>query len=99
MKWWYGLVILVGVILGLMVFSKNIKNNKGTLTLVNETELQSEVAKMPTIVTTSKEGAAVNTRQLTEIVEPWSPEKGLIEVKAAGKIWQFYLVPAKPLHR
>jgi len=94
MKWWYGLVVLVGVVLGLMVFSKNIKN-KSNLTRVNESEISGEVSNLPTIMTTSKEGKEKNTHQLRGVVESWSPENGLIEVKAVGKIWQFYLDPTK----
>jgi len=69
MKWWYGLVVLVGVILGLMVFSKNINNNKSILTWVNESEISGEVVNLPTIMTISKEGEEKNTHQLRGIVE------------------------------
>lgn len=77
----------------LMVFSKNIKNNKSILTRVNESEISGEVVNSPTIMTTSKEGEEKNTHQMRGIVESWSPETGLIEVKATGKIWQFSLDP------
>jgi len=63
MKWWYGLVVLVGVLLGLMIFSKNIKN-KSNLTRVNESEISDEVVNLPTIMTTSNKGEEKNTHQL-----------------------------------
>lgn len=88
------LVVLGGVLLGLMIFSKNIKN-KSNLTRVNEGEISGEVVNLPTIMTISKEGEEKNTHQLRGIVESWSPETGLIEVKTAGKIWQFSLDPAE----
>ena len=94
MKWWYGLVVLVGVLFGLMIFSKNIKN-KSNLTRVNGGEISGEVVNLPTIMTISKEGEEKNTHQLRGIVESWSPETGLIEVKAAGKIWEFNLDPTE----
>lgn len=55
MKWWYGLVVLVGVLLGLMIFSKNIKN-KSNLTRVDEGEISGEVSNLPIIMTTSNKG-------------------------------------------
>ena len=80
--------------MGLMIFSKNIKN-KSNLTRVNEGEISSEVVNLPTIMTISKKGEEKNTYQLRGIVESWSPETGLIEVKALGKVWQFTLDPGE----
>jgi hypothetical protein len=95
MKWWYVLVIFLGIVLGLVLLSNNRKINKDNLTIVNRAGLKGEVANLPTIMTTSNKGEKKNTHQLTGVVESWSPENGLIEVKAAGKIWQFYLDPVE----
>ena len=95
MKWWYVLVIFVGVALGLILLSNNRKINKDNLTIVDRAGMRGEVANLPTIITTSKKGEEKNTYQLTGIVKSWSNKDGLIEVKAAGKIWQFYLDPTE----
>ena len=89
------MVIFTGVALGLILLSNNRKINKDNLTIVDKAELKGEVARLPTIMTTSNKGEKKNTHQLTGVVESWSPENGLIEVKAAGKIWQFYLDPVE----
>jgi len=97
MKWWYVLVIFLGIVLGLVLLSNNIKINKDNLIIVDRAGLKGEVANLPTIMTTSNKGEKKNTHQLTGIVESWSYKDGLIEVKAAGKIWQFYLDPTETM--
>lgn len=97
MKWWYALIIFVGVALGLILLSNIRKKKTGNFTYVDNTTMKGEVANLPMIKTTSKEGEEKNTRQLNGIVQSWSHEDGLIEVGAAGKIWQFYLDPIKAI--
>ena len=51
MKWWYVLVIFLGIVLGLVLLSNNIIMNKDNLTIVDRAELKGEVANLPTIMT------------------------------------------------
>jgi hypothetical protein len=74
MKWWYVLVLIVGVGIGWWIL-KNYGIKKST----------SEVSNPSTQVTTNNKGVKVETGRISGIVQSWDYKNGALEVLVDGK--------------
>ena len=86
MKWWYGLIILVGVVLGLFLFNKSkIENQKGGR------------QKQQIQITSDVEGKPVETSEVFGVVEEWDYNSGKLTLREeqSAKEWLFILEPSQ----
>jgi hypothetical protein len=95
MKWWYVVVLIVGVGIGWWIL-KNYGIKKETYSgVVEESTVQKEVAKLPTIIISDNKGKKVEAVAVDGgIVQKWSPETGEIEFMREGKLWKLTVDPA-----
>jgi len=91
MKWWYGVLVAVGVALG-GYFLKNYPSQK-TVSVAERENLAEESEGLPTKVTFDSQGKERQTVELRGVVESWDPDKAILEVKAQEKLWQFTVDP------
>jgi len=88
MKWWYVLVVLVGVVLGWWILQQFGEKRSTKVGIVKEEEIQVKTADLPNMFYTDKTGKRVETVQLVGQVVKWNPEKGLLDFDSNGKRWQ-----------
>ena len=93
MKWWYGVLVVVGVAGG-GYFLRNYQTKK-TVSVVERENLAEESKKLPTKLTSDSQGTEKQAVELAGVVQNWDSGKAILEIKAQEKIWQFTIDPEK----
>lgn len=98
MKWWYVVVLIVGVGIGWWILKNYGIKKEISLGVVEESMVQEEVAKLPTIIISDNKGKNVEAVAVDGgIVQKWSPETGEIEFIREEKLWKLTVDPTKAM--
>lgn len=83
MKWWYVLILLIGVGIGWWILKNyGIKKNPS---LMDNGSIEEVTKNLPTQITIDNTGAKKQTVEIQGIVQKWNPGTGIIEFTSQGK--------------
>lgn len=88
MKWWYVVVLMVGVGLGWWLLDKYGVKTSTPVAVIKEGKIQTELLALPTqMYLDIATGKKIETVQISGLVRSWEPDTGTLEMSVGGKIW------------
>jgi hypothetical protein len=92
MKWWYVLVLIVGIVIGWWV----IEVYKVTKVPVNKDGDIGDMGRgLPTQMVSDVDGKKVSSVQITGIVKSWDPNTGMVQYVKDNKLLELTINPAQ----
>ena len=93
MKWWYVLVLLVGVGIGWWFLANYGVKSSTPVSVIEQDRLIKALNDLPTVITQDKFGVKRDTVNVGGIVQSWDSENGLLEFMRDNKLWKLNIDP------
>jgi len=85
MKWWYVLVLIVGVFLGGWIWGKYGEKRATKVTIIEGSKIEGEISNETTMIISNKDGKKVEVVQVVGRVSSWDYENGILEFSLCSR--------------